>query len=397
MAVVAETAATRAGRDGIVVPQDIYPAAQSCFAGALRSLIDWSNALPAIEILDTGRIDERDSAFPQAVQLPNGDLVCSFSVGGGQYVHGGTDWARSTDGGKTWRLEGQLLPPSTDPPSANFLKLSLAADGQTVFAYGTRYWGSPDVRFGERRGEAVYCTSQDGCRTWSAPRVIAMPDSPLEISHAICPLRSGRLLAPAALLSTKDRLGEEVFVTVSDDGGLTWPSRHPVFRDPAGQLGFWEQKLAEVAPGLLIAVAWTVTLGEYRDQPNHFALSRDDGRTWGPHQSTGIRGQTMTPLPLGPDRLLVLFNRRYGDQGIVACLVTFTDTAWTVYHEQLFYDARSFRDGPSSGNTGVDELASFQFGFPTAIRVRDGTFLATHWCVEQGVCGIRWTRFRIER
>jgi len=352
--------------------------------------------MPAIDILETGRLDERESAFPQAVQLKSGDVVCSFSVGGGQYVHGGTDWARSTDGGRTWQPEGQLLPPTADPPSANYLKLSRAADGRTTFAYGMRYWGDPLDRFGERRGEAVLCLSRDDCRSWSPPRLVPMPDCPLEISHAICPLQSGRLLAPAALLSNKERLGEEVFVAGSDDGGQTWPARHTVFRDPAGQLGFWEQKLAEIRPGLLMAVAWTVTLGDYRDQLNSFAISHDDGATWTPRQSTGIRGQTMTPLALGGDRLLVLYNRRYGAQGIVASLVTFTETAWTIHHEQLFYDARSRRDGPRAGQTGVDELDSFQFGFPTAIRLHDGDFLATHWCVEAGICGIRWTRFRID-
>jgi hypothetical protein len=70
--------------------------------------------------------------------------------------------------------------------------------------------------------------------------------------------------------------------------------------------------------------------------------------------------------------------------------------AWIVHHEQLLYDTRGFRDGPQSGNTGVDEIASLQFGFPTAICLQDGTFLETHWCVEQGVSGIRWTKFRIE-
>ena len=107
-------------------------------------------------------------------------------------------------------------------------------------------------------------------------------------------------------------------------------------------------------------------------------------------------GEGVDRLPLGGDRLLVLYNRRYGQQGIVAALATFTDTVWTVHHEQLFYDARAFRDGPSSGATGVDELASFQFGFPTAIRLNDGTFLATHWCVERGVTGIRLTKFRAD-
>ena len=39
--------------------------------------------VPSIEILGSGRLDERESAFPQAVQLPDGDVLCSFSVGGG--------------------------------------------------------------------------------------------------------------------------------------------------------------------------------------------------------------------------------------------------------------------------------------------------------------------------
>ena len=383
--------------------------------------------MPSIQILNTGRLDERESAFPLAVQLPNGDILCSFSVGGGQFVHGGTDWVRSTDGGLTWTLEGKLMPATIEPPTANFLKLSLSADGKTIYAYGTRYWGSIDDKFGERRGEALFCTSIDNGHTWSTPQAIPMPDCPLEVSHSILPLTpecipvgwgsvptadrdsttrsgrspnlhstSGRLLAPTGLLVSKERLGEEVLVAVSDDGGQTWPAHRTVFKDPEGKLGFWEQKLVEFAPNQVLAVAWTITLGDYHDQPDSFSISRDGGWTWGPFQSTGIRGQTMTPLPLGGDRLLVLYNRRYGTQGIVAALATFNETAWTVHHEQLFYDARAFRDGPSSGATGVDELASFQFGFPTAIKLNDGTFLATNWCVERDVTGIRWTKFRIE-
>ena len=58
--------------------------------------------MPSIEILGTGRIDDRESAFPQAVQLPNGDILCSFCWGEGPMARGGSDWARSTDGGETW-------------------------------------------------------------------------------------------------------------------------------------------------------------------------------------------------------------------------------------------------------------------------------------------------------
>lgn len=352
--------------------------------------------MPSFRIISTGRLDERESAFPQAVQLPSGDILCSFSVGGGQYVHGGTDWVRSTDGGQTWRLEGQLLPPTLEPPSANALKLSLSPDGKTVYAYGTRYWANQNERFGERQGETVYCRSLDNGRTWSAPQMVPMPDGPIEVSHSITPLSSGRLLAPGAQLANKDRLGEEVLVAVSNDDGRTWPDCRTVFRDPEGKLGFWEQKLAEIAPGKVMAAAWTVTLGDYRDQSNSFCISHDDGWTWGSRQDTGIRGQTLSFLPLGGDRLFVLYNRRYGQQGVVMALCTFTEANWMVLEEGLLYDAREFRDGPAATATGVDELSSFQFGFPTAIRLLDDTLLTTHWCVEQGVCGIRWTKLAVE-
>lgn len=353
--------------------------------------------MPSIEVIGTGRIDERDSAFPQAVQLLGGDLLCSFSVGGGPNAQGGTDWARSTDGGETWSLEGTILAPTEDPYTTNFLKLSLSPDGGTVYAYGSRSDREPGEGFGEGSNHPVLCRSADDGRTWSAPQVIPMPcDCALEISHGLLALASGRLLAPAATLPSQERLGEQVLAAVSDDGGETWPTHAVVFEDPQGKLGYFEQKLAQIAPGRVMATCWTVTLGEVVDQPDSFAISDDDGSTWGPARSTGIRGQTMTPIPLGGDRLLVLYNRRYGDQGIVMALVTFTDTSWSIVYEGLMYDARARRERPTDLETGVQEFDSFAFGFPTAIRLQDGSILATHWCQEDGDFGIRWTKLRID-
>lgn len=353
--------------------------------------------MPSIEILGTGWIDQRDSAFPQSVQLPDGDLLCSFSVGGGPNADGGSDWARSTDNGQTWSLEGTIAAFETDPPATSALKLSQAADGKTVFAYGSHSFRGAEETFGDGTNEPVLYCSTDGGRTWSGPQVVPMAGhSLLEISHGVLPLSSGRLLAPAATLPAKDRLGEQVLAAVSDDGGQTWPQHAVVFEDPGRQFGYFEQKLAEVSPDLLIATCWTVTLGDVVDQADSYALSRDRGSTWGPARSTGIMGQTMTPIPLGGDRLLVLYNRRYGDQGIVMNLVTFTDEAWALHYEGMFYDAGSQRERPADVDTGVEEFDSFMFGFPTAIKLQDGTYLATHWCKEEGPFGIRWTRLRID-
>lgn len=352
--------------------------------------------MPTIQILGTGRIDERESAFPQAVQLPNGDILCSFSVGGAAHVTGGTDWARSTDGGLTWQIEGTLLAHDEENHLANFLKLSLSPDGQTIYAYGSQIPDNPELPFGQRRANAVLCRSTDGGRTWSEPKQIPMPDCALEVSHAILPLQSRRLLAPTATLPAKDRLGEQVLVAISDDDGQTWPNHSVVFQDPNGKLGYFEQKLAEFAPDHVIATAWSVTLGDYIDQADSFAISNDGGTTWSPARSTGITGQTMTPIPFGDDRLVVLYNRRYGDQAIVMCLVTFTDDAWTVHHESIMYDGKSQHQRAADVESGIDELNAFAFGFPTAIRLQGGSLLATHWCVENGVCGIRWTKLWVD-
>ena len=351
--------------------------------------------MPSIEILGSGRIDDRDSAFPQAVQLPDGDILCSFSVGGGAHATGGSDWARSSDGGKTWALEGTLLPENEG--ETNALKLSLAADGKTIYAYGARAFRQADEVFGDTRNEPIFCRSTDGGHSWSDPRVIPMlGHQKLEISHGILPLDSGRLLAPCATLDSKDTLGKQVLAAISDDGGESWDQHAVVFEDPQGKLGYLEQKLARLDSDRLIATCWTVTLGDVVDQEDSFVLSHDGGLTWSAPKTTGISGQTMTPIPLGGDRLMVLYNRRYGQQGIVANLVTFNSERWTIHHEELLYDPGTSQHRPQGLETGVDEFAGFQFGFPTAIRLKDGSFLATHWSQENGRFGVRWSSLRVD-
>jgi hypothetical protein len=353
--------------------------------------------VPSVEILATGWIDRRDSSFPQSVQLPNGDILCSFNVGDGPSATGGSDWARSTDGGQTWTVEGTILPPTEDPPTGNALKLSLSHDAKTIYAYGSRSHREEGERFGEGTNQAIVCMSIDGGQSWSPPSVVPMQEhNRLEISHAALPLSSGRVLAPAATLPGPGRLGEQVLVAVSDDGGTSWPRHSVVFEDPEKKNGYFEQKLAEISPSVLIAVCWTVTLDKVDDLEDHFVLSHDDGLTWSTPRSTGIRGQTMTPIPLGGDRLLVLYNRRYGEQGIVMNLVTFTETEWSIQYEGILYDGKAKRDRPTDIDTGVDELDSFMFGFPTAIKLQDGTHLATHWCNEDGKFGVRWTKLRVD-
>ena len=347
--------------------------------------------MPNIKILSTGRIDERDSAFPQAVQLPNGNVLCSFSVGGGQSVTGGTDWARSTDGGETWTVEGTILPATSNPETTNSLKLTISPNGGTIYAYGARSLKDPT---GEARRDPVFCHSTDGGHTWSAPQVVPKPNSVgLGISHGILTLSSGRLLAPA-VIHEEGRLGDRTVTAISDDGGKTWPIHTVVFKDANKERGYLELKLAELGPRRLVATCWTTDLSGGPDHEDSFSISNDDGSTWTVPTSTGIMGQTMTPVPLGQDRLLVLYNRRYRVPALMMALATFTDDTWTVHHERVMYDPLTSGSSDQIA-TGKDEWTQFEFGFPTAIPLQDGTHLATHWSKEGGKFGVRWTKLQV--
>ncbi|WP_162941415.1 sialidase family protein [Desertimonas flava] len=349
--------------------------------------------MTTITLLDHGTIDDGDSAFPQAVELADGTLLCSFSDAGGQLATGGTGLSRSADG-RTWTSAGTLLAATTDPASTNYLKVSRAVGTGTVFAYGARSTQPDDVRFGDRMSEAIVCRSDDSAVTWGEPLVVPFPTAALEISHGVLALRSGRLLAPAATIEP-GRLGAEVLVAISDDDGLTWPRVTVAMRDPRNECGFLEQKLAELPDGRILATAWTVTLSDVADRPNSFSISEDGGVTWSEPRSMGIEGQTLSALPVGGDRFAVLYNRRYGDQGIVAAAARFDGSVWSVEDETLVYDARRRREGREHDD-GVDEMLDFQFGFPTALSRPDGSVLATFWSVEDGSCGVRWASLRID-
>ena len=132
-------------------------------------------ATPDIRILANGRLYDHDSAFPQAVQLPGGDILCSFCVGEAPKATDGTYYAHSPDSGLTWRPAGAVLPASEETQMSNHLKFSLSGDKKTIYAYGSRHRRTPGQVFGEYFSEPVFCRSIDKGQTWSRPQSIPIP------------------------------------------------------------------------------------------------------------------------------------------------------------------------------------------------------------------------------
>jgi hypothetical protein len=349
----------------------------------------------SVRVVDSGLIDDRDCAFPQVAVAGNDELVCVYCQGGGQFASGISVSARSRDGGRTWIRQGPVGPAGAGSPVTSMLRASSRPGSDLLFAYGARSERRGDDRFGERPVDPVLFVSRDRGRSWSSPRVLDAPTRMLEISHGVLPLDGGRLLAPAATIE-HGRLGERVLLAESPDDGRTWGAFRTVLTDPQGRCGYLEHKLADLGDGRVLLTAWTVDMASMRDLPNTAVLSIDGGRTWGTPTSTGIAGQTLSTLPLGGDRLLVLYNRRYGHQGVVAALATLTGGEWLVHDATLVHDAGTVRDRPTAAD-GVAEMLEFTVGFPTAVALPGGEVLVTFWAGGYGSVAVRWARLQISR
>lgn len=351
--------------------------------------------MPKIEVLETGHVDRSDSAFPTLVQLDNDDIICGFCRGDAPYGTDGTHCAVSRDGGRTWQYLSKILGATTEPLSRNFLRLSRTGDGD-ILAYGQhdhiKITGEGTQKQRDLLDASVVLSrSSDNGLNWSAPQVIpAQLPGPYEISNPIIVTHDGRWLGPAASYHRK-LFGEIVVLFESSDQGKTWPNMYTVFEDPDHAVGYLEQKVIECQPNRLLAVAWRQDYQKDTDIDNGFSFSNDGGRTWQGPYSTGIQGQTMTPLWLGGDRFLVLYNRRFGKQTIQMCLVRAKEDQWSVEFEDTMWDAQSTLRMPRD-TSSREEINKFKFGYPFGLRLDDRTVLLTHWCEEDGVCVIRWTR-----
>jgi len=352
-----------------------------------------------VSIIDSKIINHNSSAFPTIVKLDNGDLICGFNVGGGPEVTGGSDWARSSDKGNTWKHEGSILPRTEKPVTVNSMRLSRTADGRLI-AYGQRnYLDNENTKFGTLKNDAVFCISDPNCQSWSEPSIVPHNYScPFEVSNPIVVLADGRWLAPAALLTDTEHFGEKVIVTESCDKGASWNNEYTVFADPAGKKCFFEQKIIETEPGKLLAFAWTVRMGCYSDYCNHFTWSNDGGRSWSKAIATTIQGQTLSPLWLGGSRFLLIYNYRQSPQGIKLALADITDSDCQILDETFLWQPSSNKNNVnvSEDKNSIDSFDDFAFGLPSVTPLDNNKFLAVFWNKENGSFGINSIKFYLK-
>lgn len=361
----------------------------------LGSVVAYRNPKPYLRSLQ--------ARHPSLVACDDGELLLGFDLGqSDESLDYATHRARTKDGGRTWQLEGPLLAASAQPPTTNSLRLSQA--GSEIVAFG-------NIHHRERQDEGlvnratlgfvstdlVVMRSQDRGRTWSsAERIVPPLASPAwETCHPVVELRSGRWLAPTSTWrgwNGEHPAGEQTVALISDDRGRRWPRYGRIFDGRSSGLIHWEVSVVQLHDGPVLAVAWVHDPRTQTDHPNRFAISFDDGETFGEPESTGLHGQTCKLLQLRDGRLLC-FYRRLDEPGLWANLATVDKGRWRNLADVVVWQGEGA--AVTRAENSAAGLAALRFGYPSPLQLADGQVVVVFWCVEACESIIRLARLRV--
>ena len=369
-----------------------------------------------IECLDTGLIYRNPKPylrslhayFPSVIVLSDNEMLATLVLGSAfESVDSHVYIARSIDTGKTWAIEGSMYEGALDRPTSETCRITRMLDGEIV-AFGARFDRSNAEEgltnhktFGFVPTELVLFRSRDDGHTWNGPEVINPPlvGPFFEICCPILPLKDGRWLTPTSTLrdwNGKCPNGMKAIALCSYDQGRTWPEYVNVMDSYVNHIIYWEQKIIELDADHLLSIAWAFNEATGKDLPNKYAISEDGGRHFGPSQSTGLLGQTLTPIRLKDGRILSIY-RRMDKPGLWA------NVSYLKNNKQMLIEAEAqlwgeqilalLKKGP------IKNMATYfnvlKFGAPCASILPNGEVFVVFWCVEECVSNIRWFRLRI--
>ncbi len=346
--------------------------------------------------------------FPSVIVISGNELLATMVLGSAfESVDFHVHLARSLDSGKTWKMEGVLYESSGNTPTTETCRITRMPDGEIIALISTFDRSDPEEgltnheTLGFVPTEFVLLRSGDDGHTWIGPEPITPPlvGPAFEICCPILPLKDGRWLLPTSTWKGWDGdcpNGMKAVAFHSDDKGKTWPEYVDVMDNHTDHIIYWEQKIIELEGDRLLSVSWGYNEESGEDTPNQYAVSEDGGKHFGKPQSTGLLGQTLTPIRLDDGRILCIY-RRMDKPGLWANISRIEGDRWINEADAPLWGARAeglLKKGPTE-NMATD-FNVLKFGAPCAVLLPGGDVFAAFWCVEDCVSNIRWFRFSIK-
>lgn len=367
----------------------------------LQSGLVYRNPIP--------HVYSRHAYHPSVVLLPNNDLVVSMCIGEAFEARDlRLYFARSADMGQTWALDQSVDLPGSIRPNAACGRISVLENMSSeteLVAFLIRHDRSrPDAgltnpkTLGFVETELLLSRSRDGGYSWDVPVPIMPPltGPSFEMNSPVVRLKDGRWILPTSTWRGWDGYcpnGMKAVAFVSRDHGTTWPEYLDVMADPGGDIIYWESKILQLHDERLLAVAWGYNETEGTDLPNQYAVSDVDGTSFGMPMSTGLNGQTLTPILLPDGRILSLY-RRMESPGLWANVSRLDGVRWINEAEAPIWGSDLLPKQQVSGDM-VSDFHALRFGAPSLTLLPNGEVFAVIWSVEECVGNIRWFRLRV--
>lgn len=347
----------------------------------------WTNPRPVL--------CSRHSCFPYACELDDGTLLATHVIAEAfESVDGTTRLSLSNDKGKTWELKPVFYDKSNYYiPTTDSMKPTNLGNGNLLL-FGYEFFrenplltiGNPETG-GLLDSRMILMRSYDNGVSWtSAEEIPCIWGKHVEASSPILVLNNGDWVTPITEFAKWDGSHSGPLCSRllrSNDKGVTWQD-DTVIMQLGENITMFEQRICQLEKsGYIVVIAWNEDLKTGERFNNHYAISRDNGKTFEGPFDTGIRGQSSSVCAIGGDRLIALHaKRRDTDRpGVYACIVDLEDGKWDIKSEALIWEP-SFH---MTKDSNMAEIFSFcKFGQPGAIKLSDGTILTTHWIIEYG-------------
>jgi len=346
--------------------------------------------------------------FPTVVQLADGSLLASYSIGSGKDADDlDLELRRSADGGRTWSqptrpfattLAGRKGSLKAGPITA------LGGDRLIIAALWIDRDAFPGAPLFNPETEGclpmviLLADSPDSGATWSAWRVLPMPEEmgPPSLTTGLLRLPSGRLAVSVETNKPyldSSRWYQCVVYAWSSDDGLTWTAPRTVVADPTGRIANWDQRTGVMPDGTLVSFTWTYDFEavEYRNITRR--ISRDEGRSWSDPEDLGFADQAGHPAILRDGRVVLAWVDRFGSRSIKARLAEGASQPFAAETEVTIYRHPS-SGGASQPTTGgmLADMGLWTFGLAHAEALADGIVIVVYYAGREGAMGVRWAR-----
>ncbi|MCM8822627.1 MAG: glycoside hydrolase [Candidatus Omnitrophica bacterium] len=362
-----------------------------------------------IEIIDTGilysnpvpHLKSIHAYFPSVAQMQNGNLIAVFSLGEAfEAINLHTHYGFSSDNGKTWQRVRRLPVRVKNKLTSDASRITITPDGQLailVCVYDRTLHKNEGLTNPETLGfvptRFFIIRSYNMGKTFSKPQPLNTPITGpcFELCSPIVITSNGTWIVPTSTWKAWNGVcpfGMKAVALISHNQGRSWQNYSIVMDAYEKQVVFWESKIMEMPDKRLIAVAWAQDLKNNKTLPNHFSISRDNGKIWSKPQSTQIYGQTLTPIPLSDGKILSVY-RRMDKPGLWANISMIEKDKWLNIYEMPLWGNNLKNLTANTKNPSTD-FHFLKFGAPSMIRLKNGLLFLAFWCYENCISIIRW-------